>query len=754
MKTKIQVLVLGLALSAGTASAIPIGTDFIYQGRLDQPSGPASGSYDFTFTLNLAATGGTPIVTVTNLNVAVSNGLFTTDVDFGGGIYNGNAYWVQLGVRSNGVATGFAPLTPRQPLTPVPNASYASLAGTVQNGAITSAKLSIDSVTTLALVTNAVTAAKIAPGQVVKTLNGLRDDVVLSAGPNMTITPSGNTLTLGTVPAWQLGGNAGTTPGSQFVGTSDNQSLFLKVNNLTALRIDPAGNGPNIVGGLAAIHPTFIGAGVRGAVVAGGGSPAGPVTGLGGGDFHAIYDSDGAIGGGFGNKVGNGNADVGDAAFGTVSGGVFNSAANYASTVAGGDGNFAGGARSAIGGGAANQAMSDNSVVGGGVNNNIGTNSPDASIGGGNANTILQGSQHSAIGGGRRNTIISTDCTIAGGTSNTIGFFCPASTIGGGTNNLVDSSCPYSTIAGAFGNYIQAGIEASDVGSTIGGGFQNVIYGSDNYATIGGGFQNVILGSGNYATVPGGYHNSAVGSYTFAAGQNAHADHDGSFVWSDFSSSAIFATTGLNQFLVRAAGGARFWGGDHWDVTGTEGDFRIGTDAYRLKIGVALTGGGSGDVWIRAQGGTARMFLKTPGGITIFSNEGQTSGVSVAAGGGAWSALSDRNAKENFTVVNSREILEQVASLPLTSWNYKSQEKAIRHIGPMAQDFALAFHVGEDDKHITTVDADGVAFAAIQGLNQKVEQRESEIHELKARLADLETLVRTSLSRKESAGGQ
>jgi hypothetical protein len=72
----------------------------------------------------------------------------------------------------------------------------------------------------------------------------------------------------------------------------------------------------------------------------------------------------------------------------------------------------------------------------------------------------------------------------------------------------------------------------------------------------------------------------------------------------------------------------------------------------------------------------------------------------------------------------------------------------------MAQDFALAFHVGEDDKHITTVDADGVAFAAIQGLNQKVEQRESEIHELKARLADLETLVRTSLSRKESAGGQ
>src|SRR5256884_7615310 len=101
--------------------------------------------------------------------------------------------------------------------------------------------------------------------------------------------------------------------------------------------------GPNMVGGLAAIRPTVITSGVRGAVVGGGGAPAGPVTGNGGGDFHAIYDSDGTIGGGFGNKVGNANANVNDAPFGTVGGGVFNGAANYASTGAGGDGEFCGG---------------------------------------------------------------------------------------------------------------------------------------------------------------------------------------------------------------------------------------------------------------------------------------------------------------------------------------------------------------------------------------------------------------------------
>ena len=80
-------------------------------------------------------------------------------------------------------------------------------------------------------------------------------------------------------------------------------------------------------------------------------------------------------------------------------------------------------------------------------------------------------------------------------------------------------------------------------------------------------------------------------------------------------------------------------------------------------------------------------------------------------------------------------------ALPLTTWNYKTQEKTIRHIGPMAQDFASAFEVGEDDKHITSTDADGVALAAIQGLNQKLEQKETEITELKHRLEKLERLM-------------
>jgi hypothetical protein len=94
--------------------------------------------------------------------------------------------------------------------------------------------------------------------------------------------------------------------------------------------------------------------------------------------------------------------------------------------------------------------------------------------------------------------------------------------------------------------------------------------------------------------------------------------------------------------------------------------------------------------------------------------------------------------------VNSREVLEKVVSLPVTRWTYKAAPGE-KHLGPMAQDFYDAFNVGPDDKHIATVDADGVALAAIQGLNQKLE---SENAELKSRLEKLERLVESLVAKK------
>ena len=264
-------------------------------------------------------------------------------------------------------------------------------------------------------------------------------------------------------------------------------------------------------------------------------------------------------------------------------------------------------------------------------------------------------------------------------------------------------------LSGYFYNTVSAGV----IGATVAGGgyyyddfiagqvFPNAVTG--HLGTVSGGADNTAAYCG---TVPGGTNNFA-GTNCFAAGSGARAVHNGSFVWSCPGSIAVpnFASTNANSFSVRASGGVRF-----------------------------------------------------------VSNLAGTAGVVLTAGSGAWANMSDRNAKENFADVDTRAVLEKLAATPISTWNYKAQDKSIRHIGPMAQDFAAAFAVGEGDTTITTVDADGVALAAIQGLNQKTEDRsqraedrsqraedrilklETENSELKARLEKLEQLLNHNLN--------
>ncbi len=98
--------------------------------------------------------------------------------------------------------------------------------------------------------------------------------------------------------------------------------------------------------------------------------------------------------------------------------------------------------------------------------------------------------------------------------------------------------------------------------------------------------------------------------------------------------------------------------------------------------------------------------------------------------------------------MNAREVLQRLVAMPIQRWNYKSQDPSIRHIGPMAQDFYVSFRLGGDDKYITTVDADGIALVAIQGLyrelqgkNAKIEAQQRLMEILETRLERLEKLV-------------
>ena len=118
-----------IAIAATCSRSFAQGTAFTYQGSLMKGGLPANGSYDLTFTLfNTNSSGSAIAGPVTNSATAVSNGLFTTTIDFGAGVFAGSNYWLEIAVQTNG-GSGFTTLAPRQPVTPTPYAIYSANAG-------------------------------------------------------------------------------------------------------------------------------------------------------------------------------------------------------------------------------------------------------------------------------------------------------------------------------------------------------------------------------------------------------------------------------------------------------------------------------------------------------------------------------------------------------------------------------------------------------------------------------------------------
>lgn len=439
----------------------------------------------------------------------------------------------------------------------------------------------------------------------------------------------------------------------------------------------------------------------------------------------------------------NGNHVPSDVIGATISGGGGTSFPNTVlldyGVVGGGKGNLAGNL-SAVGGGFSNDASGIRAFIGGGANNTASRDS--AVIGGGYGNIADQ--SYTTISGGELNKTSGSWATIGGGSGN-IGNGRYA-TVGGGTHNLAESA--YASIGG--GTYNEAGggnsaiaggtrNKALGIGSTIGGGsgnraigYQSAIGGglansatgdyslvsggrgnqagianSDpevaRYATVGGGYENIAAGA--FSVVPGGLANYALGEYSLAAGNRARVepDHPGTFVFAD-SSDYPFSSSSANEFAARATGGVRF--------------------------------------------------------VTAVDESGAPmAGVRLGAGSGAWESLSDRNAKSSIQHVDVRQVLEALVGLPISTWRYRGQDETVRHIGPMAQDFYAVFDLGQDERYISTVDADGVALASIQGLYQLLQEKDAQIIALQAenlsqgqQLADLDARI-TALERHSFKSG-
>ena len=124
------------------------------------------------------------------------------------------------------------------------------------------------------------------------------------------------------------------------------------------------------------------------------------------------------------------------------------------------------------------------------------------------------------------------------------------------------------------------------------------------------------------------------------------------------------------------------------------------------------------------------------GPITVGNDgDGFGNGAYVTTGG-VWTNASSKAFKENFGQVDVGAVLDKLVAMPIQTWFYKASHEEGQHMGPFAEDFAATFGLGKDEKHITTVDEGGVAFAAIQGLNAKVENENAALRQQNAALQD------------------
>ena len=320
-------------------------------------------------------------------------------------------------------------------------------------------------------------------------------------------------------------------------------------------------------------------------------------------------------------------------------------------------------------------------VIGGAPNNSVAAGVVGATIsGGGGIFTGFAGPNRvhgnwATVGGGLNNTASGVQATLSGGFENLASG--DNATVGGGSSNTASGVA--ATVGGGSFNTANGG------NATVGGGSSNTASGS--HATVGGGGLNTA--SGFSATVPGGLENRAAGAYSFAAGHDAKAKHEGTFVWNDRSITTgndSLVSTGVNQFLIRAAGGV---------------GINMNAPAHPLHVGTDATNGNGAHLTV----------------------------------GGTWTNGSSRTFKAGFEEVDKSDLLERLASIPVTKWHYRGEE-TVSHIGPVAEDFREAFGLGHDERYITTVDADGVALAAIQGMYELLLAQQGEIEALKKRLAD------------------
>ncbi|HMJ47697.1 MAG TPA: tail fiber domain-containing protein [Ferruginibacter sp.] len=253
---------------------------------------------------------------------------------------------------------------------------------------------------------------------------------------------------------------------------------------------------------------------------------------------------------------------------------------------------------------------------------------------------------------------------------------------------------------------------------------------------------STTIATGSFATSMG-FLTSAGGNGSTAMGYNTNASGDISTAMGQSSTASGYTSTAIGYFANASANYSTALG-NYVSTNGQAGALIIGDNSTTTYLNCFVPNG------FRA---------RFAGGYGFFSNALATIGVQVAAGGNAWTTISDVRLKENFLPVSGEGVLKSIASMPQYTWNYKTQDpKTFRHYGPMAQDFYKAF--GKDelgtigcDTLINQHDFLGVSFIAIQALEKRTADLndklvtenkilKQELDDLKQKLQEIEKLIK------------
>jgi trimeric autotransporter adhesin len=335
----------------------------------------------------------------------------------------------------------------------------------------------------------------------------------------------------------------------------------------------------------------------------------------------------------------------------------------------------------------------------------------------GNANTFIgNGAGSSNFGILSKNNMVAVGTEAFGGTAIPRDYSIAIGDHAG--YNAVSATGPGIFIGSAAGYNGGFSIAIGDSASYSGNNFNGIAIGTNSLKNISGGGHNVGLGTQTLENTGSGVYNVSIGSYSL------NDNTTGSFNVAIGNNSLDNNITGNNNLALGSQ--ADFFGTN----TGLNNTTIIGANAKVSTGNTMVFGDAAVTKWAFGLNTTGALNALQVGSSAVNGN-----GAFLTLGG-TWTNTSDINKKEDFSDLNSNELLQKIAQLSIQRWKYKGTNEY--HIGPTAQDFYKLFGLGTDDKSISTVDPAGIALAAIQEQQRLIEKQNELLLQLQKRIEVLE----------------